>query len=150
MACGLPTAFLVGMGAMFIRLYYAWRAALKFAAAEPGVRPRSVHTFFDDFDVEVASRIMRVFDAEGVPCDPAALDAAETVLRAGVAMYPNSVFLRIAYSNFLIEVCKAPGSLRGCCLGWAGLVRARGHGKRPARWRLLFSAASSPAHPHTA
>lgn len=104
MAGGLPISFLVGMGAMFIRLFCAWRVALKFAAAEPGTRPRSVHTFFDDFDVEVASRIMRVFDAEGVPCDPAALDAAETVLKAGVAMYPNSVYLRIVYSNFLIDV----------------------------------------------
>jgi hypothetical protein len=104
MAGGVPVAFLGGMAAMYGRLYYAWRVALKFAHADPAIKPRSIHTFFDDFDVEVAARIGRVFDVEGNNNDPGALDVAEGVLRSGVAMRPDSPYLRIVYSNFLIEV----------------------------------------------
>ena len=111
MAGGVPVAFLAGMGGMYWRLHHAWRTALKFANADPAARPRSIHTFFDDFDVEVAARIGRVFDAEGAPADPAALDVTEAVLRAGVAMFPASPYLHIVYSNFLIEVWRSDGQL---------------------------------------
>jgi hypothetical protein len=103
MAGGVPVAFLGGMAVMYARLHYAWRTALKFTNFGPGIKPRSVHTFLDDFDVEVAARIGRVFDEEGGSWDPAALDIAENVLRAGVALFPASTYLRIVYSNFLIE-----------------------------------------------
>jgi len=104
MAGGVPIVFLGGMGVMYARLWYAWRIALKFKHVDPAMKPRSIHTFFDDFDVEVAARIGRVFDSEGAYCDPGALDLAENVLRSGVTMYPDSPYLRIVYSNFLIEV----------------------------------------------
>lgn len=112
MAGGLPVVFFGGMAAMYLRLYCAWRTALKFSRLGPGVKPRSIHTFWDDFDVEVAARIGRIFDAEGNNMDPAALDIAENVLKAGVAMYPNSPYLRIVYSNFLIEVRAHDSRLR--------------------------------------
>lgn len=104
MAGGVPVAFFGGMAAMYARLYYAWRTALPFARLGPGVKPRSIHVFFNDFDVEVAARVGRVFDSEGANFDPSALDVAENVLKAGVAMWPTSPYLRIVYSNFLIEV----------------------------------------------
>jgi hypothetical protein len=121
MAGGVPVAFLAGMAAMYARLYCAWRVALKFAHADPAVKPRAIHTFFDDFDVEVAARIGRVFDAEGANDDPAALDVAEGVLRSGVAMWPGSPYLRIVYSNFLIEARLGLGMGRG----WKGMGSGR-------------------------
>jgi hypothetical protein len=104
MAGGVPVAFFGCMAAMYARLYYGWRVAFRFARLGPGVKPRSLHTFFDDFDVEVAARVGRVFDVEGANFDPGALDVAENVLKAGVAMFPASPYLRIVHSNFLIEV----------------------------------------------
>ena len=119
MAGGLPVAFLGGMAAMYARLYHAWRVALKFAAAPPDARPRRVHRFLDDLDVEVAARVGRVLDPDGVPCDAGALDAAEAVLRAGVTVFPDSPYLHIVYSNFLIEVRKNDAT------GWSQLEAAR-------------------------
>ena len=112
-------AFFAGMAGMYARLYFAWRSALPFAKLGPGIKPRSLHVFLDDFDVEVAARIGRVFDAEGANSDPAVLDVAENVLKAGVAMFPTSPYLRIVYSNFLIEV----RGLTAGMPGWQPLPR---------------------------
>lgn len=82
MAGGCPLLFLVGAGICWARLVYTWRSALKFKVLPPGVKPRTIHRFMEDFDVEIASRIGRVWDEEGV-LDPTALDLAENVLRVG-------------------------------------------------------------------
>ena len=119
MAFGVPLAFFGGMAVMYARLHYAWRTALKFTNFGPGVKPRSIHTFLDDFDVEVAARIGRVFEEEGANWDPAALDIADNVLRAGVGLFPASPYLRIVYSNFLIEVCARGPRVLCSALGYA-------------------------------
>ena len=82
MAAGCPVLFLVGAGICWGHLVYAWRSALKFKELPPGVKPRTIHRFMEDFDVEVASRIGRIWDDEGV-LDPTALELAENVLRVG-------------------------------------------------------------------
>ncbi len=83
MAVGVPLACVFGGGVCWVRLVYAWRTALKFRGLEPGIKPRLIHRFLTEFDVEVASRIGRVWDEEGVP-DPTSLDLAEDVLKARV------------------------------------------------------------------
>jgi hypothetical protein len=80
MAVGVPIAFVVGGGICWLRLVYAWRTALKFKQLPPGVKPRSIHRFTSEFDVEVASRIGRVWDEEGV-LDATAKEIAENVLK---------------------------------------------------------------------
>jgi hypothetical protein len=82
MAVGVPTSFLAGGAICWARLVYAWRAALKFRVLPDGVKPRTIHRFWSEFDVEVASRIGRVWDDEGV-LDQTALQLAENVLKVG-------------------------------------------------------------------
>ncbi|WIA28374.1 hypothetical protein OEZ86_010920 [Tetradesmus obliquus] len=118
MAVGVPVMFIVGAGICWLRLVYAWRTALKFKQLPAGVKPRSIHRFTSEFDVEVASRIGRVWDEDGV-LDAAATEIAENVLKAGVAMKPNSVFLHIVYSNYLIDV------RHNHQLGWNHLEQAK-------------------------
>jgi hypothetical protein len=80
MAVGVPVSFLAGAGICWGHLVYAWKAALKFKVLPEGVKPRTIHRFITEFDVEVASRIGRVWDAEGV-LDQTALEVAENVLK---------------------------------------------------------------------
>jgi hypothetical protein len=80
MAVGVPVMFVVGAGICWLRLVYAWRTALKFKQLPLGVKPRSIHRFTSEFDVEVASRIGRVWDEEGV-LDATATEIAENVLK---------------------------------------------------------------------
>lgn len=80
MAAGVPVAFLGGGALCWGRLVDAWRAALKFKVLSEGVKPRNIHRFMTEFDVEVASRIGRVWDVEGT-LDQTALEVAENVLK---------------------------------------------------------------------
>lgn len=80
MAVGVPVMFFVGGGICWAHLVYAWRTALKFKTLPPGVKPRNIHRFTSEFDVEVASRIGRVWDEEGV-VDLTAMNLAENVLK---------------------------------------------------------------------
>jgi hypothetical protein len=80
MAVGVPVSFLAGGAICWWRLVYAWRAALKFKVLPEGVKPRTIHRFWSEFDVEVASRIGRVWDEEGA-LDETALCVAENVLK---------------------------------------------------------------------
>ncbi len=47
-----------------------------------------MHRFNDDKEVEIASRIGRVWDEEG-NVDPQCLDLAEIILRAGIQQFPK-------------------------------------------------------------
>lgn len=82
MAVGVPVSFIAGAAICWGHLVHAWRAALKFRVLPEGVKPRTIHRFWTEFDVEVASRVGRVWDAEGV-LDQTALDLAENVLKVG-------------------------------------------------------------------
>lgn len=87
MAVGIPVSFLAGVGICWGHLVYAWRAALKFKVLPEGVKPRNIHRFWTEFDVEIASRIGRVWDVEGV-LDQTALDVAENVLKVRCGLRP--------------------------------------------------------------
>lgn len=80
MAVGIPVSFLAGAGICWGHLMYAWKTALKFKVLPDGVKPRTIHRFWSEFDVEVASRIGRVWDEEGV-LDQTALEIAENVIK---------------------------------------------------------------------
>ena len=56
-------------------------------------------------EVELLSRSMRKFDLDGV-IDPDAADLGETIIKAGLATFPNDPQLLILYANFMMEVRK--------------------------------------------
>lgn len=88
MAGGVPISFLLGGLAVYARLWYGWRSGMRFKVPQPGVRPRLIHHFRSDYAVEVAARVGRVFDEDGIT-DPTALDIAENVLKVCCACCAN-------------------------------------------------------------
>jgi len=86
---GLGPAFALGCLAAYLRLWYMWAVALRFRAWTPGVKYKSIFKFDSDFDVEVASRVARVWDEDG-GLDPVAIELAETVIKGGLAQFPAS------------------------------------------------------------
>lgn len=55
---------------------------------QPNLYSKRVHRFADDKDVEVASRVARVWDEDG-NTDPQLLDLAEVIIRAGMQQFPK-------------------------------------------------------------
>lgn len=104
MAVGVPVSFLAGAGICWGHLMYAWKAALKFKVLPDGVKPRTIHRFWSEFNVEVASRIGRVWDEEGV-LDQTALEIAENVLKVRQQRSRN---MRLAASSFCRLCDKQP------------------------------------------
>eukprot|EP00198_Chlamydomonas_reinhardtii_P011170 XP_001700507.1 predicted protein [Chlamydomonas reinhardtii] len=106
MSYALPFVFFGSGLAAAMRLYYFFRVALKFQILQqqPNLYSKRVHRFADDKDVEVASRVARVWDEDG-NTDPQLLDLAEVIIRAGMQQFPKSPYLHIVYANLLIE-CK--------------------------------------------
>ena len=49
------------------------------------------------------ARTMRKFDLDGV-IDPDAANLGETIIKAGLATFPNNPQLLILYANFMMEV----------------------------------------------
>ncbi|PNW87648.1 hypothetical protein CHLRE_02g142166v5 [Chlamydomonas reinhardtii] len=120
MSYALPFVFFGSGLAAAMRLYYFFRVALKFQILQqqPNLYSKRVHRFADDKDVEVASRVARVWDEDG-NTDPQLLDLAEVIIRAGMQQFPKSPYLHIVYANLLIE-CKQ--QLQS---GWAQMEEAR-------------------------
>lgn len=77
---GIAPAFFLGGLAAFVRLGYFFRVALRFAHWNTDIKSRKVMKFASETDVEVASRVMRVWDEDHIP-DPAALDLGELVIK---------------------------------------------------------------------
>ncbi|GLI68263.1 hypothetical protein VaNZ11_012618, partial [Volvox africanus] len=120
MLYGLPVVFF-GAGLLgAIRLYYFFRVALKFQIMQqqPNMYSKRVYRFSDDKEVEVCSRIARVWDEDG-NLDQQCLDLAEVILRAGIQQFPKSPYLHIVYANLLIECRQQLQS------GWTQLEEAR-------------------------
>ncbi|KAG2422329.1 hypothetical protein HXX76_016114 [Chlamydomonas incerta] len=120
MSYALPFVFFGSGLAAALRLYYFFRVALKFQILQqqPNLYSKRVHRFSDDKDVEIASRVARVWDEDG-NTDPQLLDLAEVIIRAGIQQFPKSPYLHIVYANLLIE-CKQ--QLQS---GWAQMEEAR-------------------------
>lgn len=115
---GIAPAFFLGGTVAFVRLGYFFRIALRFARWNTDLKSRTIFKFVSETDVEVVSRVMRVWDEDLIP-DPAALDLGELVIKGGLQQFPNSPFMRIVYANFLI-VCREQMQS-----GWAQLELAR-------------------------
>ncbi|KAG2443454.1 hypothetical protein HXX76_001811 [Chlamydomonas incerta] len=97
----------IGGGSLICWAHARWamRPAQKFKGLEPGVKISKVYRLEDFNEVEVLSRVMRKFDIDGgVDDDAAAL--GETIIKAGMQMFPTDAFLLILYANFLLEVRK--------------------------------------------
>ncbi|GAB4816719.1 hypothetical protein N2152v2_003765 [Parachlorella kessleri] len=71
------------------------------------------HKFVDELEVEIVARCGRIRDKYG-DLMPAWVDTAEAVYKAGLAQFPHSSYLHIAYSSFLIS--------RGAAQAGAGLL----------------------------
>jgi hypothetical protein len=46
MAGGIPFAFLLGGLANYWRIFYGWKAGMKFKVLPPSIKPRSIHHFW--------------------------------------------------------------------------------------------------------
>ncbi|GLC73343.1 hypothetical protein PLESTF_001365300 [Pleodorina starrii] len=102
---GIFPTIAAGCVACAIHAWWAARPAAKFRHLGPGVRLAKVHKFGSVQEVEVLSRVMRKFSTDGtVDEDAAAL--GETIIKAGMAAFPDSAFLLILHANFLLEVRK--------------------------------------------
>ena len=83
--------FLLGGALAYARLYYMWSVAMKFKKEwREGMRYKDVYRFREPYDVEIVSRVMRVWEEDDETLDPDALDLAETVYKVrttwGVAL----------------------------------------------------------------
>ncbi len=83
---GVPFAFMGSAAAAYWQIWRLWLAGLKFRNVDvSAVKPRTIHRFSTDFDVEVASRVGRVWD-EDFNLDQRAVDIAENVLKVRSAI----------------------------------------------------------------
>lgn len=78
---GMGPVFILGAVLGYCRLWYMWTVALKFRDWQPGMKYKSIYKFESDLDVEVASRVMRVWDEDDT-YDAVAIDLAETIIKA--------------------------------------------------------------------
>ncbi|GFR46156.1 hypothetical protein Agub_g7683, partial [Astrephomene gubernaculifera] len=81
------------------------RPARKFVGLPPGAKLRKIHRFESVHEVERLARVMRRFDIDGV-VDETSAALGETIIKAGMQVFPNSPFLLILYANFMLEVHK--------------------------------------------
>mmetsp|Transcript_27721 Transcript_27721/g.51210 ORF Transcript_27721/g.51210 Transcript_27721/m.51210 type:complete len:913 (-) Transcript_27721:139-2877(-) len=73
-----------------------------FIDVDPTQSLRGVYDFVSPLDVEIASRIGRVWESKRV-LDKESLSLAELVIKAGLAQFPSHSFLTIIYANLIIE-----------------------------------------------
>ncbi|GAX73194.1 hypothetical protein CEUSTIGMA_g647.t1 [Chlamydomonas eustigma] len=96
----LPMFFLGGLAA-FLRLSYFFKIGLRFRNLDPNQKSKKLYKFSSDTDVEVISRVLRVWDDDHIP-DPDALALGETIIKAGIEQFPKSPYVRIVRANVLI------------------------------------------------
>ncbi|KAG2486663.1 hypothetical protein HYH03_014719 [Edaphochlamys debaryana] len=94
-------------GALLAAAYNWWamRPAEKFRGLTQAVKLSSIYKFDSVDTVERLSRVMRVFDIDGV-VDPDAASHGEIIIKAGLQVFPGKPHLLILYSNFVLEVKK--------------------------------------------
>ncbi|GFR46148.1 hypothetical protein Agub_g7674, partial [Astrephomene gubernaculifera] len=81
------------------------RPARKFVGLPPDAKLRKIHRFESVHEVERLARVMRRFDIDGV-VDETSAALGETIIKAGMQVFPNSPHLLILYANFMLEVRK--------------------------------------------
>ncbi|KAG2482503.1 hypothetical protein HYH03_018578 [Edaphochlamys debaryana] len=100
--------FPVVVGGTLLTAAYNWwamRPAEKFRGLTQAVKLSSIYKFDSVDTVERLSRVMRVFDIDGV-VDPDAASHGEIIIKAGLQVFPGKPHLLILYSNFVLEVKK--------------------------------------------
>ncbi|KAG2494506.1 hypothetical protein HYH03_007274 [Edaphochlamys debaryana] len=102
---GLGPAFLVGAALSWALIRQRTRSTLRaLAKANPEVPLRQTYKSIDDpRDVEVVARCCRVWH-EDYKLDPAAVNTAHQIIKAGLAMFPGSAFMVLLHANFMIDV----------------------------------------------
>ncbi|PSC71757.1 flagellar associated membrane [Micractinium conductrix] len=101
---GMLPAIVAAWALLYCRLRWAHRVACRYRVALATKVP-VIHKFFDELEVEVVSRCARITDQWGERV-PEWVDTAEAVLKAGLEQFPESAFLHIRYSSFLIGARK--------------------------------------------
>ncbi|DBA94392.1 TPA: hypothetical protein ACH3X1_001997 [Trebouxia sp. C0004] len=100
MLIGQPFALAAGVAVVWTRLFYAERIARRFKDAKAAGVLKVRHRFCDAHEVEICARCARKKDPDHEPI-MAWVDAADMMYSTGLEQYPESVFLHIAYANFL-------------------------------------------------
>ncbi|KAG2443480.1 hypothetical protein HXX76_001833 [Chlamydomonas incerta] len=94
-------------GMVITAVHYWWvmRPGKLFKDMQPGIKASKIYKLEDFNQVELLSRTMRKFDIDG-DVDPDAAVLGETIIKAGMQLFPNHPYLHILYANFLLEVRK--------------------------------------------
>ncbi|KAI7846027.1 hypothetical protein COHA_000564 [Chlorella ohadii] len=104
---GILPCIAIAWALLYYRYRWAHRVALRYRASLQ-TKQKLVHKFFDELEVEasgVVARCGRITDQWGEPVQES-IDTAELVLQAGLEQFPESPYLHILYSSFLIEARK--------------------------------------------
>ncbi|KXZ45666.1 hypothetical protein GPECTOR_52g64 [Gonium pectorale] len=105
MLAGLGPAFGVGVYASWAMTRFMTKSTLRsLANMQPNEALEDVCTNVDDpRDVELVARCARVW-REGKTLDPDAVAKAHTVIKAGLAMFPQSAYMVLLHANYMIDV----------------------------------------------
>ncbi|KXZ55417.1 hypothetical protein GPECTOR_3g69 [Gonium pectorale] len=105
MLAGLAPAFGVGALLSWLSIRRMTRKALNYLATrKPDVPLEDVCRNLDDpRDIEIASRCCRVWRDE-YNLEPEAVNRANDLIKAGLAMFPSSAYMVLLHANFMIDV----------------------------------------------
>ncbi|KXZ45668.1 hypothetical protein GPECTOR_52g66 [Gonium pectorale] len=105
MLAGLGPAFVAGALLSWFMTRRMTITTLKaIANAKPDTPLEDVCASLDDpRDVEIVARCCRVFVTHRAP-DPEAANKAHNVIKAGLALFPNSAYMVLLHANFMIDV----------------------------------------------
>ncbi|GAB4816718.1 hypothetical protein N2152v2_003764 [Parachlorella kessleri] len=87
---------------LYFRVRHTHKVALMYRMALKSDNGPVIHKFVDELEVEIVARCGRIRDKYG-ELMPVWVDTAEAVYKAGLAQFPESAYLNIAYSSFLIH-----------------------------------------------
>ncbi|KAG2497902.1 hypothetical protein HYH03_004167 [Edaphochlamys debaryana] len=91
-----------GTGLMALYIHWVMQPAKKFLDLQQGIKLTKVHKFASPAEVELLARVMRAYDAEGELQEDAAAHG-ETIIKAGMQVFPNTPYLLVLYANFQLE-----------------------------------------------
>ncbi|GAB4813128.1 hypothetical protein N2152v2_000174 [Parachlorella kessleri] len=106
---GLLVVVLMVWVGLYLRVQHAHRVALMYRMGLKAVNGPVIHKFIDELEVEVVARCGCISDQWG-DLISAWEDTAEAVYKAGLAQFPESAYLTLAYSSFLIQQRRAAGA----------------------------------------
>ncbi|GLC74510.1 hypothetical protein PLESTF_001521700 [Pleodorina starrii] len=101
----LGPAFALGAVATWLRIkVFTATVTRRFRTADPeAIKPQDVYHFAHPRDVEVAARCARVW-TDLYTLEKTAVHRAEEIIKAGVALFPDSAFVALVYANFMLDM----------------------------------------------